>query len=195
MPFIHWVTTDRSFHEIDQRFALKLWDEIQRRVSSQTDMIMVYDIACWLEWRAIHDLVQRHKGRVSWLGVDFQLTEPHSEDGLRLMQWDLFQVPEEVQNMADIAYCAYILPKLASDFCGYGRKLAQAIYGISQTLRVGWIAFIDEWIYSRGDVFPIQELLAMMEYIDEHYPQKFSLGNNQDLWPSGNYLIVNRTEK
>lgn len=194
MSYIPGMTTDRVFSDIDSRFALNLWD-VMRDYLKKRWKITVIDIACGPDWRAIKDIVWSARWKINGIWIDFYLNEQVALPNLLLKEGDLFELPPEIYWLSDVTYCAYILPKLAFDFELYWSRLAEALLQISHTLRPGWIAFVDEWIYSWDYICNSRNLVQLrmlMENISKKYNQIFSLENNPTLSPNWNYLLIKR---
>lgn len=195
MAFIHWMTSDRSFSQIDERFALKLWDAIRKSISNWVSQILVMDIACWPEWRAIGELVWDFRWRIKWIGIDFEIWKESEYGNLSLLRGDLFELPSELKGISDITYCAHILPKLGYDFDNWPTNLIEAIFAISQTLSPWWSAFIDEWVFSvdyEDSSYNIEELKNRLEKLSPDFNKRFKVWNDPELGPNGNYLLISR---
>jgi len=188
MAYIGGMTLNREFRSVDERFGLRLGDEIEARIRYKPDLV-VCDIACGTEATAISDLTALHP-HLRGIGLDYRLLEEVQTERLRLARGDLFAIPFE--SVADITYCAFVLADITSwDSEEHKQKIAQAVFQITKTLVPKGIAFIDEGSFT-GRQYYLDTLIEEIERQSPGYSKGFQTTNNPDLGLIGNYIIVNR---
>lgn len=191
MVYIRGLTTNRTFNQVDERFCLKLGDEIKERAKSKPDLT-VCDIACGPLATALADLTAYHP-QLRGIGLDYQLKD-YEDARLKLVKGDLFSIPFE--SVADVTYCAFVLADvdtIAFSCAEHLKKTAQAVFQIAKTLLPNGIAFVDEGVYSTGQCF-LDDLIGELESQNPGYSKRFQTTNDQDLGLLGNYLIIRRND-
>ncbi|MBW2996377.1 class I SAM-dependent methyltransferase [Candidatus Woesearchaeota archaeon] len=187
MAYIPGMITNRPFELIDERFCLKLEDEIKDRAEKNTDLT-VFDVGCGTEAEAITMLTVIYPS-VKGIGIDYHLECENESERLILKKGDLFDIPFE--SVADIAYCAYVLPDISTEV--YKEKIIDAVFQISKTLKKGGIAFIDEGVYASAD-YLLEELIKSIKEKHSNFEKNYVLSNDPDIGLMGNYLIVEKKE-
>jgi len=188
MVYIRGMTTNRPFQLVDERFCLRLGNEIQERAGKKPDLI-VCDIACGPRAAALTDLTAYYP-QLRGIGLDYQL-EDYEDARLKLVKGDVFSIPFE--NAADVTYSAFLLADIDTITFGcaeYLEKTAQAIFQIAKTLLPNGMAFVDEGAYSTG-LYLLDDIIGEIEKQNPGYSKRFLTTNNQDGSP-GCYLRIHR---
>lgn len=182
------MTTNRSFKQIDEKFGLRLGDEIREREKSKSKLV-VCDIACGSQGTAISDLMAYHP-QLKGIGLDYKLEEECETERLRLIKGDLFAIPFE--NIADVTYCAFVLADVTSQDCEeHTRKIAQATFQIAKTLIPNGIAFVDEGSFTGRQCY-LDWLIEEIDRQNPGYSDKFKTTNHPDFGLIGNYMLIRR---
>ena len=191
MTYIRGLSTNRSFRGVDERFALRLGDEIKERIGVNPNLT-VLDVVCGNLAEAITTLTQMYPS-IRGVGVDYYLdSSVENPERLHLARGDLFHLP--FKSFADVIYCAYVLADVFSlDVDEFKGKIADAVLQITSTLKVDGVAYIDEAVFSSAS----HNLEHLLEKINEKSPdfnKHYRLGNNPRIGLIGNYLICQKLD-
>ena len=120
----------------------------------------------------------------------FPTAEELDGSRLKLAKGDLFNM--DIRDVADITYCAFFVPDLASgDIETWEYETVLATINVSRTLRNGGRAFIDEGVFS-GRNEMIDDLKGLIRKQDNKFNWQFRISNDPHLGLLDNYLIIDR---
>lgn len=182
------LRTNREFADINERFVMKLGDEVKTRIGSGND-INVLDIACGSEAHAIQNLTLLYYPHLTGVGLDYHLSREVGDTSKSfVVEGDLFQLP--FKEFADIAYCAYVLADVPGWY-DHRETIAKAFTQIAGTLKQGGIAFIDEATYT-GSQLLLNHLTEKIKEIEPKFTEKYSISRNKEIGLLWNYATIRR---
>ena len=189
MPYIPSRKTNRTFHEIDEVFGSRLSSEIKRRLRKNRNLV-VLDIGCGILAETITTLTRLHPS-ITGIGMDYAFDDNLKRyRRLYLVEGDLFQMP--FQQVADVAYSAYLLPGIISDKKETEEKRGDAVFEIAGALKNNGVAYVDERLYSSSDSL-LDDFIRGIEKKHSGFGRHYSITRSHA--SIENYLVVRRHKK
>ena len=188
MAYVRGLLTNRPFRGVDEQFDLRLGDAIRSRAKTKPNLT-ICDIACGTEGTAIWDLHNQYP-QSNGIGLDYNLSEEHNDDRIKLIKGDLFEIPFE--NAADVSYCAFVFADIPFwDLEEAIETRATATYQIAKTLKLNGVAFIDEGSFTATREL-LDQLIERIDRLNPGYSNRFQTTNQPDIGLIGNHMVIHR---